>query len=89
VVVFHTGALVSTNNNSKKGIYDIDFQIPSDLLNAGGYYFKLIVAMYTKEASEKETTPTPFVYYFVAVIAILLNIIIGIFPNIILNLLGA
>lgn len=42
VVVFHTGALVSTNNNSKKGIYDIDFQIPSDLLNAGGYYFKLI-----------------------------------------------
>jgi NADH-quinone oxidoreductase subunit N len=54
-----------------------------------GYYFKLIVAMYTKEASEKETTPTPFVYYFVAVVAILLNIIIGIFPNIILNLLGA
>ena len=54
-----------------------------------GYYFKLIVAMYTKEASEKQTTPTPFVYYFVAVVAILLNIIIGIFPNIILNLLGA
>jgi NADH-quinone oxidoreductase subunit N len=54
-----------------------------------GYYFKLIVAMYTKEAIEKQTTPTPFVYYFVAVVAILLNIIIGIFPNIILNLLGA
>jgi len=52
-----------------------------------GYYFKLIVAMYTKEASEKQET-TPFVYYFVAVVAILLNIIIGIFPNIILNLLG-
>ena len=52
-----------------------------------GYYFKLIVAMYTKEASEKQET-TPFVYYFVAVVAILLNIIIGIFPNVILNLLG-
>jgi NADH-quinone oxidoreductase subunit N len=52
-----------------------------------GYYFKLIVAMYTKEASEKQET-TLFVYYFVAVVAILLNIIIGIFPNVILNLLG-
>ena len=52
-----------------------------------GYYFKLIVDMYTKEASEKQET-TPFVYYFVAVVAILLNIIIGIFPNVILNLLG-
>ena len=52
-----------------------------------GYYFKLIVAMYTKEASEKQET-TPFVYYFVAVVAILLNIIIGIFPNVVLNLLG-
>ena len=52
-----------------------------------GYYFKLIVAMYTKEASEKQET-TPVVYYFVAVVAILLNIIIGIFPNVILNLLG-
>jgi NADH-quinone oxidoreductase subunit N len=43
--------------------------------------------MYTKEASEKQET-TLFVYYFVAVVAILLNIIIGIFPNVILNLLG-
>jgi NADH-quinone oxidoreductase subunit N len=52
-----------------------------------GYYFKLIVAMYTKEAGEKQTTP--FVYYFVAVVAIVLNIIIGIFPNTLLQLLGA
>ena len=52
-----------------------------------GYYFKLITAMYTKEADEKQTTP--FVYYFVAVVAIVLNIIIGIFPNTILQLLGA
>jgi NADH-quinone oxidoreductase subunit N len=52
-----------------------------------GYYFKLIVAMYTKEAGEKQTTP--FVYYFVAVVAIVLNIIIGIFPNTLLQLFGA
>ena len=52
-----------------------------------GYYFKLIIAMYTKDSTEKQTTP--FVYYFVAVLAILLNIIIGVFPNLIMNLLSA
>ncbi len=52
-----------------------------------GYYFKLIIAMYTKEGTEKQTSP--FVYYFVAVLAVLLNIIIGVFPNLIMNLLSA
>jgi NADH-quinone oxidoreductase subunit N len=51
-----------------------------------GYYFKLISAMYTKDSTEKQTTP--FVYYFVAVIAIALNIAIGLFPNLIMNLLA-
>jgi NADH-quinone oxidoreductase subunit N len=51
-----------------------------------GYYFKLISAMYTKDSTEKQTTP--FVYYFVAIIAIVLNIAIGLFPNLIMNLLA-
>lgn len=51
-----------------------------------GYYFKLILAMYTKEASE-EKTAVPFVYHAVAVTAILLNIIIGIYPSLLTNLL--
>lgn len=51
-----------------------------------GYYFKLILAMYTKEASE-EKQAIPFVYYAVAVTAILLNIIIGLCPSMITNLL--
>jgi NADH-quinone oxidoreductase subunit N len=51
-----------------------------------GYYFKLISAMYTKDSTEKQSTP--FVYYFVAVIAIVLNIAIGLFPNLIMNLLA-
>lgn len=42
IVIFHTGALVSVNNDSRVGDYNISFQIPSNLLNAGGYYFKLI-----------------------------------------------
>jgi NADH-quinone oxidoreductase subunit N len=51
-----------------------------------GYYFKLILAMYTKEASDEVQT-VPFVYYFVAVTAILLNIIIGLYPSFVTNLL--
>jgi NADH-quinone oxidoreductase subunit N len=52
-----------------------------------GYYFKLILAMYTKEA-EGEKQKTPFVYYFVAITAILLNIIIGLYPSMITGLLS-
>lgn len=52
-----------------------------------GYYFKLILAMYTKEPNEAATA-TPFVFYAVAVIAILLNIALGLFPSSVLDLLG-
>jgi NADH-quinone oxidoreductase subunit N len=51
-----------------------------------GYYFKLILAMYTKEATE-EKQATPFVYYAVGVVSILINILIGIHPNLITDLL--
>jgi NADH-quinone oxidoreductase subunit N len=50
-----------------------------------GYYFKLILAMYTKDATDK--TSTPIVYTIVGVIAILLNILIGIYPAYITSLL--
>ena len=52
-----------------------------------GYYFKLILAMYTKEPNEESTKP-PFVFYAVAIIAIVLNIALGLFPSVVLNLLG-
>jgi NADH-quinone oxidoreductase subunit N len=52
-----------------------------------GYYFKLILAMYTKEPNETRTGK-PFLYYAVAVIAIVLNIIIGLFPSLVLDLLA-
>jgi NADH-quinone oxidoreductase subunit N len=51
-----------------------------------GYYFKLILAMYTKEATE-EKQPTPLVYYAVGTVSILINILIGIHPNLITDLL--
>jgi NADH-quinone oxidoreductase subunit N len=53
-----------------------------------GYYFKLILAMYTKDAVVGEKQSIPFVYSIVAVLAILLNIIIGIWPSLVTNLLS-
>ncbi len=52
-----------------------------------GYYFKLILAMYTKEPNE-ERTGRPFMIYAVAVVAIVLNLIIGLFPSLLLDVLG-
>lgn len=52
-----------------------------------GYYFKLILAMYTKEANETKTG-TPVLIYGVAIVAIVLNIALGLFPSLVLDLLG-
>jgi NADH-quinone oxidoreductase subunit N len=52
-----------------------------------GYYFKLILAMYGKETNE-DAAKTPFVFYAVAVVSILLNIVLGLFPSVVLDLLG-
>ena len=51
-----------------------------------GYYFKLILAMYTKEPNETRTG-TPILIYAVAVVAIVLNIAMGVFPSLVLDLL--
>lgn len=42
IPVFHNGVLISTNNNSKTGLYTVRCTIPPNLLNAGNYSFKLI-----------------------------------------------
>lgn len=52
-----------------------------------GYYFKLILAMYTKEPNENRTA-TPISIYAVAIIAIVLNIALGLFPSLVLDLLA-
>jgi len=52
-----------------------------------GYYFKLILAMFAKESNE-ERTGTPFIIYAVAIIAIVLNIALGLYPSFVLDLLG-
>ena len=52
-----------------------------------GYYFKLILAMYNKEPNE-ERTGKPFLIYAVAIVSLLLNIILGLFPSLVLDLLA-
>ena len=52
-----------------------------------GYYFKLILAMYSKEPNQ-ERTAKPVLIYGVAVVSIVLNIILGLFPSLVLDLLN-
>lgn len=52
-----------------------------------GYYFKVILAMYTKEPAA-DTEKAQFAFYAVAVVAIVLNLVIGIFPSIVMDLLA-
>jgi NADH-quinone oxidoreductase subunit N len=62
------------------------FSVINSIISVG-YYFKLILAMYTKEANETRTGK-PFLLYAVAIVAILLNIVIGLFPSLVLDLLA-
>ncbi len=54
-VVFHVGKLITTQRDSQTGIYEIEFDIPANLLNTGNYYFNLIlgedqsVVLFSKE----------------------------------------
>jgi NADH-quinone oxidoreductase subunit N len=52
-----------------------------------GYYFKLILAMYTKEASD-DNHSNAFVYNIIALVAILLNVVIGLYPTLVTSLLN-
>ena len=53
-----------------------------------GYYFKLILAMYTKDSEAEEKKATPFAFYAVAILAIVLNLIIGLYPTLVTQLLS-
>lgn len=62
------------------------FAIINSIISVG-YYFKLILAMYTKEPNESRTGK-PFLIYATAVVAIVLNLVIGLFPSLVLDLLA-
>jgi NADH-quinone oxidoreductase subunit N len=62
------------------------FAVVNSIISVG-YYFKLILAMYTKESNE-ERKGKPFLIYAVALVAIVLNIVLGMFPSLVLDLLA-
>ena len=51
-----------------------------------GYYFKLILAMYSKEPNETRIGK-PFLIYAVAILSLLLNIALGLFPSLVMDLI--
>jgi NADH-quinone oxidoreductase subunit N len=51
-----------------------------------GYYFKLILAMYSKVPNETRTGK-PFLIYAVALLALLLNLALGLFPSLVIDLI--
>ena len=51
-----------------------------------GYYFKLILAKYSKEPNETRTGK-PFLIYAVAILSLLLNIALGLFPSLVMDLI--
>jgi NADH-quinone oxidoreductase subunit N len=53
-----------------------------------GYYFKLVLAMYTKDLDNNEYKPANFYTYgVVAVLSIVINIVIGLYPSLVTQLL--
>ncbi|SHI47097.1 NADH-quinone oxidoreductase subunit N [Flavobacterium terrae] len=53
-----------------------------------GYYFKIILAMYTKDSEKDLPNNIPFIYQVVAILALVINIGLGLYPSIVYNLLG-
>jgi len=51
-----------------------------------GYYFKLILAMYTKEETEQRE-PMPFLYGAVALVSMLASLAIGFWPELLMGLI--
>lgn len=51
------------------------------------YYFKVIVAMYTKEAEYEKEYANHSEYYIVGIVAAILLLVIGLFPDALMNLL--
>ena len=42
IVILHQGKIISTDKDSKKGVYTVKGSLPPNILNAGNYYFNLI-----------------------------------------------
>lgn len=74
------------NNTIQAGYIGLVIVAVINSIISVGYYFKLILAMYSKEPNE-ERTGKPFLIYATAIVSITLNIVLGLFPSLVLDLL--
>ena len=69
---YHTVLLVLAAINAAVGVY---------------YYLRVVVHMYFMKGKDEETVALPFNYTFVLIIAVILTIVVGIYPNCIIGLI--
>ena len=50
IIVFHTGTYITTNHSSRKGFYRVAGTLPPNFLNAGLYFFSIIIGQNKKTA---------------------------------------
>ncbi len=81
------GKLMLFNMTLKSGFIALVIVAVISSIISVGYYFKLILAMYTKEPNEKREGK-PYAIYAVAVTAIVLNIALGLYPSFLMDLLS-
>jgi NADH-quinone oxidoreductase subunit N len=84
--VLHKGLNAATSQGLITAISLIVFAVINSIISVG-YYFKLIIAMYSKEPVVTEKIAVPFAYKAVAVTACILVVAIGLYPDLILSLL--
>ena len=81
------GKLVLFNQTIQAGYLVVVIAAIINSIISVGYYFKIVLAMYGKD-TEQGNSSTPLVIYLVGIVSILLNIILGLFPSVVLDLLG-
>jgi NADH-quinone oxidoreductase subunit N len=84
--VLHKGISAISSQGMYTAIILIVVAVISSIISIG-YYFKLIIAMYTKEPTDEVKTPVPFAYSAVAIVALVINLAIGLYPDLAFSLL--
>lgn len=77
--------LVLFSQTFKNGYWSLVIIAVINSIISVGYYFKVIQAMYNHQPNETRTA-TPIYIYAVAVVSILLNLAIGLYPSFVLDL---
>lgn len=69
---------------NKGFVYIVIIAVINSIISVG-YYFKLILAMYTKDDTANEIPKAPVMYSAVAIVSILITIALGLYPDALMN----